>query len=83
MKTRNEIIEFARVNDYAYLYGAGKMFANDDETREEIANLIESMNYIIPVDDLDEECATELADEEGTVYKCYSDNVEAIFISVY
>ena len=31
MKTKKEIAELAQEEDYAFLYGAGIMYANDDE----------------------------------------------------
>ena len=41
MKTKKEIAEFAQEEDYAFLYGAGIMYANDDETRSEVVDCIE------------------------------------------
>lgn len=85
MKTREEILEFVKKVDFAYVYGSGKMYATDGEQREELASLIENVNYIVPVVDMDEEgCgASELKDEEGNVYKCYNHNEEPLYIVVY
>lgn len=85
MKTRESIIEFIKSSSFAYVYGAGKMYATDDEQRQDMAILIEGMNYIVPVDDLDEEgCgASELKNEDGTVYKCYNSNEEPLYIAIF
>lgn len=85
MKTREEILEFVKMNDFAYVYGAGLMYATDDEQREYLANIISGMNLVVPVNDLEEDgCgASELKDEEGTVYKCYNSNEEPLYIAVY
>lgn len=84
MKTREEILEFVKTNDFAYVYGAGLMYATDDEQREYLANIISGMNFVVPVNDLEEEgCgASELKNEEGAVYKCYNSNEEPLYVLV-
>lgn len=85
MKSREEILEFVRNYDFAYVWGAGKMFAGDFETKEYIAQHVENINYILIVEDVEEEgCGCdELKDEEGVIYKFYNWNEEPMYIAIY
>lgn len=82
MKTWEEVVSFVRdnSNDYAYAYGAGIMYANDPDTREAVANIIEGMGLMTIVGK--EECM-ELAEEEGDIYKFWNWNKEAIYIAIF
>lgn len=91
MKTINkdELIEFVLKNDFAYVYGAGIMAANEDEARKYVANVISQDGKMINiVDDLDMEgCGSkELASEKEdgcSIYKVWNYNEEPMYIAYY
>lgn len=80
IKTKEEVLDFVRGYDFAYAYGAGIMYANDPDTSEAVANIIENASLMAVVDK--EECM-ELADEEGDIYKFWNWNEEALYVAVY
>lgn len=89
MKTisKEALVEFVLENDFAFVYGAGYMTANDQETRENIANFIHQDGKVIEeVEELEGTRAAELLDEKKTgctIYKVYSYNEEAMYIAYY
>lgn len=86
MKTisKEALVEFVLNNDFAFVYGAGYMTANDQETRENIAEFINQDGKVI--EEVEETRAAELLDEKKngcTIYKIYSYNEEAMYIAYY
>lgn len=84
---KNTLISFAEKEDYAYLYGAGLMVANDTKEKASIATLIAESSIIEEVTgDISELPCSELADEQKngcTIYKCYNSNEEALYIAYF
>ncbi|WP_129654821.1 hypothetical protein [Bacteroides thetaiotaomicron] len=91
MKTINckDLVDFVMSNDFAFVYGAGIMYANDVEQREWIANVIRKDDKMIAeVEDLKEEgCGCEELSEEKengcTIYKVWNNNEEPLYIAYY
>ena len=77
--------EWVKENDFAFLYGAGKMYANDPDTKEWLADIIDRSNRIEPVYDnniIGTSCE-ELSDEDGLILAVYDDNNVALYIACY
>ena len=73
MKTREDIIKFAENEDFAFAVGGGIVFANDQKTRDEVAQWIKNFDYMKELKV--EESAFSEEPEHGTeVYVFYSDN---------
>lgn len=89
MKTVNKetLVDFAKSEDYAYLYGAGLMTANNTEERAGIASMIDQSSIIEEViGDISELPCAELIDEQNngcTIFKCYNSNEEALYIAYF
>lgn len=91
MKTisKDTLVDFAFNNDYAFVYGAGIMTANDAETRKSIADSINVDGKIIEeIGNLDEEgCGCDelsMEKENGcTIYKVWNYNEEPLYIAYY
>ena len=86
---KETLIEFVKSNDFAYVYGAGIMCANDQDVRESVAAVIEEDGkQIEEVKDLEEEgCGCdELIEEQAngcTIYKVWNYNQEPLYIAYY
>lgn len=84
-----DLIEFVENNDFAYVWGAGIMFANDQDEKDFIADRIAADGVMIEiVEDIEEEgCGcSELRDEikNGCVaYKVWAYNEEPMYIAYY
>lgn len=53
---KEALIEFVKTNDFAYVYGAGIAFANDEESREGVTSIIEQDGKIIEeIENIEEE----------------------------
>lgn len=73
MKTKEEIIRFVESEDFAFAVGGGVVFANDQKTRDEVAQWIKDFDYMKELKV--EESAFSEEPEHGTeVYNFYSDN---------
>lgn len=74
----NDLVDFVMSNDFAFVYGAGIMYANDVEVREWIASVVnKDGKEIAEVEDLEEEgygCA---------IYKVWNTNEEPLYIAYY
>ena len=87
--THEKLLQFIENKDFAYVYGAGLMYANDPVTREHLAKVINEDGTIIQEVEniLNEGCgADELLDELSNgakIYKIYKQNQEPLFIAVY
>ena len=83
----NEIAEFAKENDYAFLLGAGMMCANDDETRSEVVDCIEKADtYKLLSKNEVENDASELMPEIENgceVYEFIKSNAWQLYIAIY
>lgn len=86
---KEDLIYFVRNNDFAFVYGAGIMFANDEESREGIVSVIaEDGKMIEEVEDIENEgCGCgELREESAngcTIYKVWNFNQEPLYIAYY
>ena len=86
---KENLIDFVKSNDFAYVYGAGIMFANDEESREKIASVIaEDGKMVDEVDDIENEgCGCgELSEETAngcTIYKIWNFNQDPLYIAYY
>lgn len=85
---KEDLIYFVRNNDFAFVYGAGIMFANDEESKEGIASVIaEDGKMIEEVEDVENEgCGCgELSEEAAgcTIYKVWNFNQEPLYIAYY
>lgn len=86
---KEALIEFVKTNDFAYVYGAGIAFANDEESREGVTSIIEQDGKIIEeIENIEEEgCGCgELAEELAngcTIYKVWNYNQEPLYIAYY
>ena len=86
---KEDLIYFVRNNDFAFVYGAGIAFANDEESREDIASVIEQDGKMIEeVEDIESEgCGCgELREEVSngcTIYKVWNFNQEPLYIAYY
>lgn len=84
---KDTLVKFAKTEDYAFLYGAGLMFANEAEVKEAIAEIIDQFSIIEEVKgDISELPCAELIDEQKqgcAIYKCYSSNQEALYIAYF
>lgn len=86
---KENLIGFVKSNDFAYVYGAGIMFANDEESREGIASIIsEDGKMVYEVEDIENEgCGCgELREESAnvcTIYKVWNFNQEPLYIAYY
>lgn len=86
---KEDLIYFVRNNDFAFVYGAGIMFANDEESREGIVSVIaEDGKMIEEVEDIENEgcgCGelSEEADKGCTIYKVWNFNQEPLYIAYY
>ena len=86
---KETLIDFVKNNDFAYLYGAGIAFANDEESREDITSVIEQDGKMIEeVEDIENEgCGCgELSEEAAsgcTIYKIWNYNQEPLYIAYY
>lgn len=79
---KKQLIDFVLKNDFAFVFGAGIMYANDQETREWVSSLIEEDGNIIEESN-SKECP-DLINEYGcTIYKVYNFNKEALYIAYY
>lgn len=84
-----QLLQFVENNDFAFVYGAGLMYANDTDTRNQIAEIINKDGTIIQEvqNILNEGCgADELLEELSNgakVYKVYKSNEEPLYIAVY
>ena len=87
MKTKKEIAEFAKEEDYAFLFGAGMMYANDDETRNGVVDCVkESDTYKLLSKKEVEQDASELLSELENgceVYEFIKSNSWQLYIAVY
>lgn len=85
--SKETLVEFARTEDYAYLYGAGFMTANNPAEKDGIASIIEECSIIECVTgDMSELPCAELSgqQQEGCViYKCHNSNEEALYIAYF
>lgn len=86
-KLLKEIAEFAKVEDYAFLFGAGMMCANDDETRNEVVDCIEKADtYKLLSKNEVENDASELITEIENgceVYEFIKLNAWQLYIAIY
>ena len=85
MKTKEEIIEFSKVADYGFLFGAGLMAANDEETRNFISEKIEDADSYELLSEVGEE-ASELQPEFENgceIYRFIKTNAWQLYIAVY
>lgn len=86
---KETLIDFVKNNDFAYVYGAGIAFANDEESREDITSVIEQDGKMIEeVEDIENEgCGCgELSEEAAngcTIYKIWNYNQEPLYIAYY
>ena len=84
---KENLIGFVKSNDFAYVYGAGIMFANDEESREGIASIIsEDGKMVYEVEDIENEGCGELREEAAngcTIYKVWNFNQEPLYIAYY
>ena len=84
---KETLIEFAKSEDYSYLYGAGLMMANSTEEKAGIASIIDQSSIIEEViGDISERPCAELIDEQKngcTIFKCYNSNEEALYIAYF
>ena len=84
-----ELIEFVENNDFAYVYGAGIMYANDQDVRDRIAKRIAADGVMIDiVEDIEAEGGgcLELQDEINNgciVYRVWAYNEEPMYIAYY
>ena len=84
---KESLVEKVLRSDFAYIYGAGFMCANDDDIRESIANVIATdgkMVYALEPEEVEEE-ARELVDEVAngcTVYLITNYNEEPLYIAL-
>ena len=87
MKTKKEIAEFAKENDCAFLFGAGLMCANGDETRNEVVYCIEKADtYKLLSKNEVENDASELMPEIENgceVYEFIKSNYWQLYIAIY
>lgn len=85
----NDLVDFVMNNDFAFVYGAGIMYANDVEVREWIAGIVnKDGKEIAEVEDLEEEgCGCEELSEEKengcVIYKVWNTNEEPLYIAYY
>lgn len=83
------LIDFVKNNDFAYVWGAGIMFANDQDEKDFIADRIAADGVMIEiVEDIEEEgCGcSELEGEIKNgcvVYKVWAYNEEPMYIAYY
>lgn len=84
-----ELIEFVENNDFAYVWGSGIMYANDQEVKDMIAERIAADGVMIDiVEDIEDEgCGcSELQDEINNgciVYRVWAYNEEPMYIAYY
>lgn len=84
-----KLVDFVLNNDFAYVAGAGLMYANDFETKNIIASTIqEDGTMILEVTDLENEgCGCKELQEELNngcmIYKVYKYNDMPMYIAVY
>lgn len=84
-----KLVDFVLNNDFAYVAGAGLMYANDFETKNIIASTIqEDGTMILDVADLENEgCGCKELQEELNngcmIYKVYKYNDMPMYIAVY
>lgn len=87
---KRELINFVKNNDFAYVYGAGIMYANDIDTRNQIADIIGQdgvMIAIVSADDIyNEGGCVELSaeiDNGCTIIRAWQYNSEPLYIAYY
>ena len=87
MKTKEEIVEFAKEADYAFLFGAGFMTANDEETRNFVAKNIEKADSykLLSAEEVKENASEMLSEIENgcEVYEFVKTNSWQLYIAVY
>lgn len=90
--THTALINFVESNkDFAYVYGAGIMFCNDEFTRREIADYIKEDGIMleeIPAEELEDEgCGCEELSQEAQngcrIIKAWKSNEEPMYIAYY
>ena len=87
---KKELINFVKNNDFAYVYGAGIMYANDIDTRNQIADFIGKdsvMLAIVSADDIyNEGGCVELSaeiDNGCSIIVARQYNSEPLYIAYY
>ena len=81
---KDQLIQFCENQDYAFCWGAGIMYANDDEERQMVVEHLNQDGIIIEAVGVEEceELACEI--ENGCIiYKAYKWNEEAMYIAYY
>jgi len=73
MKTREEIIKFVESEDFAFTVGGGVVFANDQETRNEVAQWIKDFAIMEEIS-LEESDFSENPEHGSEFYIFYTDN---------
>ena len=82
---KTKLVDFAASADYAYLYGAGIMFANDNDTKSELSAILENAQNIEITNPQNDMASIELAecDCEALIVKAWNNNQEPLYISFY
>ena len=87
--SHSDLIDFVKNNDFAFVWGAGIMFANDQDERDMIAERIAADGVMVDiVEDIEEEGGgcLELENEVNNgcvVYRVWAYNEEPMYIACY
>ena len=87
--SHSDLIDFVKNNDFAFVWGAGIMFANDQDERDMIAERIAADGVMVDiVEDIEEEGGgcLELENEVSNgcvVYRVWAYNEEPMYIAYY
>ena len=73
MKTREEIIKFVESEDFAFAVGGDVVFANNQKTRNEVAQWIKDFAIMEEIS-LEESAFSENPEHGSEFYSFYTDN---------
>ena len=81
---KDQLIQFCENQDYAFCWGAGLMYANDDEERQMVVEHLSEDGMIVEAVGV-EECEDLTSEVENgcAIYKAHKENQEAMYIAYY